>query len=380
MKISTLVINVAALSFLAGCSSLNPFASSALKPAPLEDFVPDLGVKEVWSIEVGDSDEGTFRSAQEEGYLFAASGEGKLLALAAGTGKVLWTGKIDEGLSAGVAATADTVAVVDKKNALRAYDFSGKAKWATNLDTDVTTQPVGVAGLILVRTIDYAISAYSAESGGLVWRYQRQLPPLTLRGDMPITVNNGRVYAGFPGGRLVGVDINNGNLVWEGSLSTPAGTTEIERIADVTGAPSYNFREICAGSFQGSVGCLDSLTGKLVWSKNFSAPNGTSVDDRYLIANNELGDLFAFSRSGGKEVWRISNFQRRKPSTPVIVGRAAAIGDFEGYLHFINRDNGRTLARMRVGKESLTASPMVIDGEEMVVQSRDGKLVKLAVR
>lgn len=368
------------IALLSGCSSLNPFSSSALKPAELQPFSAELDVAPVWQVDIGDSDAGIFVPAAQGEFLFAASGEGNLLALAVKTGKPIWTSEIKEGLSAGVGVTADTVAVVDVNNNLRAFDFNGNAKWSIKLETDVTTQPVGEAGLILVRTIDYAVSAYSAQSGGLVWRYQRQLPPLTLRAQIPVAVNNGVVYAGFPGGRVVGLDFETGNLIWEGSLSTPSGTTEIERIADVTGAPTYNFREICAGSFQGSVGCLDLNSGRTVWSTEFSAPNGTSVDGRYLIASNEIGDLFAFSRSGGREVWRIQTLQRRVPTTPVVIGRAVAVGDYEGYLHFINRDDGVTIGRLRVGKEPLTASPFKLTESLLLSQSRDGKLILLAVQ
>lgn len=369
-----------AVTLLAGCSSLNPFASSTLQPAKLQPYAEALDVQPVWQLDVGDSDLGVFVPATQGEFLFAASGEGNLLAIAPKTGKIIWSSQIKEGLSAGVGATADTVAVVDVNNNLRAFDFEGNAKWSIQLETDVTTQPIGEAGLILVRTIDYAVSAYSAQSGGLVWRYQRQLPPLTLRAEIPVAVNNGVVYAGFPGGRVVGLDFETGNLIWEGSLSTPSGTTEIERIADVTGAPTYNFREICAGSFQGSVGCLDLNSGRTVWSTEFSAPNGTSVDGRYLIASNEIGDLYAFSRSGGREVWRIQTLQRRGPTTPVVVGRAVAIGDYEGYLHFINRDDGATISRLRVGKEPLAASPFKLTESLLISQSRDGKLILLAVQ
>ncbi|MDX1669499.1 MAG: outer membrane protein assembly factor BamB [Limnobacter sp.] len=365
---------------LAACSSLNPFSGSTLEPAELQSFAPALEIEPLWQLDIGDSEQGAFAPAVRGEFLFAASGEGNLLAIASETGKVIWSREIEGGLSAGVAAGIDTVAVVDQSNTLRAYDFDGNSRWSIQLETDVTTPPLGEAGLILVRSIDYAVSAYSAQSGGLVWRYQRQLPALTLRSEIPVSINNGVIYAGFPGGRVVGLDFESGNLVWEGSLTTPTGTTEIERIADVTGAPIYNFREVCAGSFQGSVGCLDLNSGRTVWSVEFSAPNGASVDDRYVIANNELGDLYAFSRSGGREVWRIETLQRRSPTTPVVMGRAVAVGDYEGYVHFINRDDGATIARIRAGKEPLTSPPLKLSENLMVSQSRDGRLVMLAVQ
>ncbi len=373
---------VAILALLGGCStlsSLNPF-SSKLQPAELQAFSATLKTNSAWSIDVGDSDQGTFTPVESGGVVYAASEEGVLVAVDKATGKLKWKVKAAPKLKAGVAATIDTLAVVDSNNNLLAFDVEGKQKWQVALGADVSTVPVGAPGTILVRPIDFSVAAYSTTNGAQRWNYTRQLPPLTLRVNAPVDVNNARVYAGFPGGRLVALDLNNGSVAWEGNLAAPTGTTEIERISDITGMPVYNFREVCAASFQGKLGCLDAVSARPVWTADFSAPSGTSVDDRYLIAPNESGQLFAFSRSGGKQVWRSENFERRNPTTPTVVGRAAAFGDFEGYLHFVERDTGKTIARNRVGSKPFTSPPVAIDNEGVLVQSRGGNLAFITVQ
>lgn len=364
---------------LTGCSSLNPFAASPLKPAELKSFKPDLTVKTRWSVKVGDSETGVFSPAVYDDMVYVASAKGRLMAISKSTGQVKWTVEIKEGLKAGVAATVDTIAVIDTNNQLIGFDVDGRQKWKSKLTDDTTSVPVGAADAILVRPIDYSVASYSTETGGLRWRFQRQLPALTLRENAPVDVQNGRVYAGFPGGRLVGIDLAKGTAVWEGLLALPSGTTEIERISDVTGSPVYNFREVCAASFQGKVGCLDAVSGRPVWTKPFSSPSGASVDDRYLIAANESGELFAFSRNGGDEVWRVKTLLRRKPTVGLTIGRAVAVGDFDGYLHFISRDTGDTIARMRVGSEAFTVGPVSAGENSLVVQSKGGEVALLSV-
>ncbi|HEX4856368.1 MAG TPA: outer membrane protein assembly factor BamB [Limnobacter sp.] len=378
---------LAALSLLGACStigstmsSLNPFAGDALKPAELKPFTPQLKVNNAWSVDVGDSEQGNFAPVLFDSTVYAASEEGQVTAIDKATGKVKWKAKTDAKLRAGVAVVLDTVAVIDVNNRLTAFDFQGKQKWQVGLGVDVSSIPVGATNTILVRGIDFSVMAFSASNGAQRWKYTRQLPPLTLRVDTPVDVNNARVYAGFPGGRLVALDLNGGAVVWEGALASPTGTTEIERISDITGKPVYNFREVCAAAFQGKLGCLDSVSGRPVWTVDFSAPSGASVDDRYLIAPNELGDLFAFSRSGGKQAWRIDTFQRRQPTTPAVIGRAAAVGDFEGYVHLVDRDNGKTLARTRVGSKAFTSPPAAAETDGLLVQSRGGNLALITVR
>ncbi|HEX4918729.1 MAG TPA: outer membrane protein assembly factor BamB [Limnobacter sp.] len=378
---------VGALALVSGCStlsntlnSLNPFASGAVKPAELKAFTPALNVVTAWKTDIGDSEQGFFAPAVFDDTVYVASHAGQLRALNKSNGQLKWSIKTETKLKAGVAASVDTIAVVDVNNRLLAFDNNGKQKWSVNIGAEVTTVPTAATGAILVRGIDFSVVAYATENGAQRWKYTRQLPPLTLRINSPVDVNNARVYAGFPGGRLVSLDLNTGNVVWEGTLATPTGTTEIERITDVTGTPVYNFREVCAASFQGKLGCLDAISARPIWSVDFSAPSGASVDDRYMIAANELGDLFAFSRTGGKQVWRIENFQRREPTTPTVVGRAAVLGDFEGYVHFIDRDTGKTIARTRVGSKPFTAAPIAVDTNSVLIQSRDGDVAMLTIR
>lgn len=381
------LLALSAVSLLGACStisstmsSLNPFGGNAVKAAQLQSFTPQIKVANAWSVDVGDSKQGAFAPALLDGTVYAASEEGQLLAIDKATGKTKWRIKVGSALKAGVAATADTVAVIDANNNLIAFDLAGKQKWQVAIGVDVSTVPTGAPGTLLVRGIDFSVIAYSASNGAQRWKYSRQLPPLTLRVNSPVDVNNARVYAGFPGGRLVSLDLTAGNVVWEGNLASPTGTTEIERISDVTGTPIYNFREVCAAAFQGKIGCLDSVSARPIWSTEFSAPNGTSVDDRYMIAPNELGDLFAFSRSGGKQVWKIDTFQRRQPTTPTVIGRAVAVGDFEGYMHFIDRDTGKTIARTRVGSTSFTSPAVSVENDALLVQSRGGNVALISVQ
>jgi outer membrane protein assembly factor BamB len=380
VRVSALVLVTLAM---AGCSTLekwNPFSSSKVKPAELVNFNADLKTSTRWSLDVGNSEQGYFQPVVYDGVVYAASESGRVVALDKSTGRIKWQAKADNKLRAGVAVTADTVAVVDGANQLVAFDFQGKAKWKTAMDVDVTSVPTGSINSIIVRGIDFSVISIASDSGQQRWKHSRQLPPLTLRINSTVDINNARVYAGFPGGRLVGLDLNTGNVVWEAILASPTGTTEIERIADVTGNPVYNFREVCAAAFQGKVGCLDSTSGKTLWNSELSSPNGASVDDRYVIAANELGDLFAYSRNGGKQVWRIANFQRRLPTTPLSVGRSVVIGDFEGYVHFIDRDTGKTIARTRVGSSAFTGAAQAAGTNEFLIQSRKGELALIAVQ
>ena len=52
------------------------------------------------------------------------------------------------------------------------------------------------------------------------------------------------------------------------------------------------------------------------------------------------------------------------------------VGDRQGYLHFLSREEGNLLARIRVG-DGVRAAPVPV-GESLLVQTVDGKLLAIA--
>jgi outer membrane protein assembly factor BamB len=52
---------------------------------------------------------------------------------------------------------------------------------------------------------------------------------------------------------------------------------------------------------------------------------------------------------------------------------AVVVGDFDGYLHWIDRGSGRFVARERPGKTRIAAAPVVV-GERMYVIDEGGRV------
>jgi outer membrane protein assembly factor BamB len=102
---------------------------------------------------------------------------------------------------------------------------------------------------------------------------------------------------------------------------------------------------------------------------------GPAIDQRYVFAADELGSLAGFSRDTGGSLWRSTALRGRTLSSPVSFGRAVVVGDKEGYLHFLSREEGAMLARLSVGSQ-VRAAP-IVTGANLVVQTIDGKLIAL---
>jgi outer membrane protein assembly factor BamB len=383
MPIRSTIILITATVVLGGCSALsaiNPFSSKQAPrnpPAPLVDFKPTLNVRPVWSASVGKSVDYVLSPAIANNAVFAASAEGTITRLELAKGREVWRAQTDKALTAGVGTDGNTVVVAGTDGALIAFDADGKQRWKAQASSEVLSAPAVGQGLVIVRSIDNRIAAYDATSGARKWVVQRTVPPLTLRTAPGIVIAGPTAYVAMPGGRLLALALGNGGVRWEAAVGDPRGATELERIADISGAPVIAGRDICAVSYQGKIGCLDAVNGTARWGKDFSSDAGLSVDDKYVYAVDERGIVQAFSRDTGASVWRNDKLANRRLSAPAVFSRAVVVGDAQGYVHFLSREDGSFIARTETDGSRIAAAPLAI-GRGTVVQTQSGALFAFA--
>ena len=364
----------AAAMLLAGCGL---FGAKKTPPSPLPEFQQSMNVGTSWRLSIG-SGRGTFlQPAVVENAVYAATASGVVLRVDPVSGNPVWRTDIDARISAGVGADGFTVAVATPRGEVVALDADGKVRWRAPVSSDVISPPLVGRGVVVVRSTDHRVSAFEAESGKRRWVFSRQVPPLTLRASTEMAFAGDNVLVGYPGGRLVAVSLANGAARWEAAVSEPKGTTEVERLADVLGPVVVADAAACAASFQGRVMCADAGTGSLRWARDLSAGGGVGRNSRVVYAVDATSQVQAFAAEGGASVWRNERLTYRELTTPLALPDAVAVGDLEGYVHFLSLAEGGLLARVRVDSSPIVARPMAWN-DGAVVLTTDGTLALLA--
>lgn len=382
MRTACKLAGVGAMIVLAGCSSLasmNPFASKSPPrnpPATLVEFKSALAIRTAWSTSIGSSGVSSFAPAIAKRDLFAAAADGAIARIDAASGRTVWRINAGMPLTAGVGSDGNTVAVAGEKGFVLAFDADGKLRWKAQASSEILSAPAVGQGLVIVRSLDNRIVAFDADSGARRWMVQRSTPALTLRTAPGIAIADSTAYVGLTGGRLLALALSNGGPRWEVAVGDPRGATELERIADISGVPTVWGREVCAVAYQGRVACFDAASGALRWAKKLSSDVGLGADERFVFAADDLGVLTAFTRDSGVNVWRNNKLANRRLSAPASFGRAVAVGDGQGYIHFLSREDGAFLARASTDGSPIVAAP-VLDGANLIFQTQSGTVVAL---
>jgi len=383
MRISRKLVGVGVLALMTGCStisSLNPFASKAKgnQPAKLVDLKGSMAVRTAWKLDVGKSQNYQFAPALAENTVIAAGAGGEIVRAEAGNGRQLWRVKAGMDLTAGVGTDGSVIAVGGAKGMLLAFDMDGKPLWKAQLSSEILSAPAVGQGIVVARSIDNRIIGFDARTGDKKWTVQRTAPPLTLRLAPGMVVHDKDVIIAQPGGKLLSLVLATGAPRWEIEVGVARGATELERVTDIGGAPIIIDGDVCAVTYQGRVGCFDLATGSARWTRDISSEVGVGADQRFIFVPDDKGALLAYTRDTGTSAWKNDKLAFRRLSTPVSYGRAVAVGDYQGYVHFLSREDGAFLARAATDGSAITASPLVA-GSNLIFQTQNGTVTAIAV-
>lgn len=390
IKIIAGLFALAGLLTVSACSSITDLKTTVTEsifgreaaepPEPLAEIKQTYVSKVLWQAKLGSAEDFEFSPVVEAGYAYAASAEGEVIKLDVTNGSQLWRVKVGEKLSGGVGAGGSLVLVGTQRGSVYAYDLSGKLQWISRLSSEVLSAPKYFDGTVIVRTGDSRIFGINANDGSRKWVYDRTTPALALRSSAGVVVDGGAVYAGFAGGKMVAVRADNGKLLWEASVAQPKGVTEIERIADITSQPFIDGPLVYAVAYQGRVAAVDRISGRVVWNRDISSLTGLNAEDGRIFLSHALGSVYALDYTTGKSFWRQGALKNRQLTAPLPMGSVVAIGDVEGYVHFLSRDDGAIVSRVRTNSSAVMPQMALINSNTLLAQARDGGIYAVQVK
>jgi outer membrane protein assembly factor BamB len=349
-------------------------------PAELKEFKAKLNPKILWSIKLEGTENYEFSPAIMEDNAYASSSNGTLIKVDLKTGKTIWKINTGETLSGGVGVGLNEITVGTPSGLLIAYDLNSKLLWKTRLSSQILSAPTIHEGLVIVRTSDNLIHGINVKDGLKKWTFSRTGPPLSLRSNVGVVASDGVIYAGFPGGKLAAIREDNGSLIWEITVAQPKGITEIERASDVTSNPVIDGMTIYTVAYQGKISAVDRVNARTLWSRDISSYTGLNIDGARIYLSHTGGALYALAIESGKTYWRQGDLLNRKLTTPLGMGDYVAVGDFQGYIHILDKETGQFLGRIQLDDESVMRRLVEFETGKFLAQTRNGGLYAIAIQ
>jgi outer membrane protein assembly factor BamB len=366
---------LAALLIAAGCSK----DKDVEPPAVLTKYPGTLPIKKLWGDNVGGGKKQVklrlgLGPAIENGVVFAASHKGEVLAVNVDTGKQLWVKKLKLPLSAGPAAGAGIVVLGSSKGTVIALDAaSGNQRWRVQVNSELLSAPAISDKVVVLRSVDGRLHGLDGANGKELWQVEQQVPRLSLRGTATPVIAKELAISGFDNGKVMAVSLSTGDTVWDTALASPHGRTELDRLVDIDSAVRVVGENVFAAGFQGRTAMLALDSGQIWWAHDMSSYRGLVVDAENLFVTQSDGVVVALRQRDGSELWRNDRLKRRGLTTPVETSTAVVVADYQGYMHWLDKNTGTLLARERVSKFRISNQPVAVD-DTVVVLDDDGKM------
>lgn len=349
-----------------------------LKPNPLPVFTREVDLQRAWHFDAGSGKSMGIRPALGGSAVYVANADGGVAAIDLEKGRPQWKQHLDVQISGGVGTGEGLVMVGGLDGEVVALDArDGSQVWQASVSSEVMAPPEASAGTVVVRTIDGGVSGLSATSGEAEWNVRHEVPNLTLRGSGPPLAVQDVAVMGFADGRLGAIDMHNGALLWQQEVARPSGANEVERMTDVDATPVLDGKELYAAAYHGNVTAYRLDVNQLMWRKEISTYTDISIDATKLYVSDSNGRIHALDRQTGREAWVQEELLRRQPSGPAVIGQYVVVGDFEGYLHVMDKADGHIVGRGRFGNR-ISLQPLIRDNHILVL-SEDGQLSSLSI-
>lgn len=368
---------------LGGCSTIKGWFAGGKddakpnEPAELTDFSPSVTVAKIWSAQAGKGEGRTGvrqGPAVADGRVYAAAIEGGVRAFDLRTGKPVWHYESKLRMSGGPGAGDGLVVVGGLDGEVIALDAAtGTEKWQAKVPAEVIAAPVIGLGSVFIRSNDGHVTALDAATGERRWFWVYEVPTLSLRGNDAVVLGPGYVFSGNDDGSVSALSATDGRTLWNLPVAQPEGRSELDRLADVDGTPVLEGSVLYATSFKKQTLAIDAPSGRPMWASQFGGASRLAVASDRIVLSDAAGSVHAIDKSSGASLWQQPALARRLLTSPVVQGDYAAVGDYDGYLHWLKLDSGELAARARVSGDALRGTPVVADGI-LVAQDVDGEL------
>lgn len=367
---------------LAGCGIWGD-SGEQVEPNPLVSFEEEKKVEVLWSVSVGAGPGSKYHQIQpsiDGDKIFAVDKDGSVFAFALASGEKLWEVELELPVVGGVGAGYGKVALASEEGevvVLSAED--GSELWRAEVSSEVSSIPQFNQELAVFQLINGKVVAFEAATGKRLWTFDSLIPRLTLRGTSTPFVSSDVTFAGFANGKLVAIDNTKGSQLWETRVALPQGRSELERMVDIDGKPLIVDRMLYVTSYQGRLVAINPFRAQVVWSKDVSSYRSlaTGFGNLYVSESNDAVQAFDIATSAS--VWRQDALENRRITSPMTVGSEVAVGDYEGYVHFMSQTDGHFVARYKVDSSGLNGDMLVSDNV-LYVLGNSGRLSALSLK
>ena len=380
-NIRTMVTHVAVLALMTsaviGCErGIKPVVNDPVKLVQLAQPISVL--QPVFNVDAGKKASAKDPLSLQVGYsndqIVTASRGGDLSGFN-NAGQSLWSVNVGDQITGGVALDdfSQTAIVSTRSGLIMAFDSTtGAKRWQQQLTGSVLSPALISNNRVILSANDGFLHGLSLQNGQSVWQFATQVPDISVRGSaMPTLLDDKTALVATADGRLHAITVDNGLPQWSRRIGVGSGSSEVERMSDVDGAPIVDNNELFAISYSGQMLGIDLASRQVKFVNEQASLKSLAVNAQQVVATSLAGQVAAYDRNSGAVLWQNDVLGYRQLTNPVMIGNYIAVGDLDGVIHLFDSATGTIVSRVQT-KGALHT--LQVQGSRLLTQSNSGQV------
>lgn len=350
----------------------------------------------LWSADIGEGSSSDFklltRPIVAGDFVFTMDSQGLISAFDTKTGKLKWqfdTTPLDrdgKAIAGGLASNGTTLyATTGFGEVLALAANNGAVKWRNLLLNPLRAAPTVLDGRVFVVSIDNELQVLDARRGNILWHHNGIAESATLMGASSPAIVGDSVVVAYSSGEIFNLRAENGRASWNYSLTTPTQVGALPAIADIRGLPVIDRGQVYVISHSGRMASIDERTGERAWENEIGGITTPLLTSDTIFVLSTDDQLIAVERNSGRVIWVKDMQHLLDPadtesdhiywSGPILGHDLLWMTNSLGQLVSFSPDNGATIETIDLGDPSYI--PPIIAKGIMYVITDNGKLIAL---
>ena len=291
-------------------------------------------------------------------------------------------------LGGGLALDGDVLLVTTSMGDTLALDAAtGNEKWRTSLSVPVRAAPMLAEGLVFVITMNNTLEVMSQETGERIWSHTGVAEIASILGSSNPAYERDIVVTPYSSGEIVALNAQTGMLLWLENLANMRQRDGLMGIAHVRARPVIEEGRVYALSHSGRMLSLDLETGERLWEQEIGGLYAPAIGGDFLFVVTYGGQLIALQKQTGKIKW-VTNlseaFHKMKEEDketetkeihwvgPILGGGNIIVAGSQGDVLRVSPETGQLISYFNIG-EKIFMTPIIVN-EQLILLGDEGNL------
>ncbi len=325
-----------------------------------------------------------------DGRVYVLDAEGGVRAFAANSGDRLWAVDLtpedadsEEGFGGGIAYDAGSLFVATGFGTVVALDAAtGEQLWTYNGGTPFRAAPSAVGGRIFAISFDNQVVALAQATGEVLWTHSGIQETAGILGSPSPAISGDTLVVPYSSGELFALRVENGQEVWNDTLTRVLSNTALANISDIAGRPVIDRDRVFAVSHAGRMVAIDIRTGERVWTRSLSSVQTPWVAGDFIFVVTTSAEVLALSRRDGRIRWvtQLRRFEDEEDrdgpvawAGPVLVGDRLLLASSTGEALALSPYNGDILGEIEFSQGTFIAP--IVANKTVYILTDDAELL-----